>query len=233
MSEVAGIAIRWALYADLGLLFGLPLFALYAPGGGRTVQRHLPMGAMVACLACFGLLLSALGFAVQAAAMSGLPLTQPDFALLGDLINETAMGAALKARLVALLVLLFCVLLYRRQSRPAFIASTLAGALALATLAWSGHGAAGEGYPGWLQLVADLVHLLAAGAWVGALAAFLALVMPKAATGDMERVSLAEEALTGFSLVGTIIVALLILTGMGASHKTGTDIRSHDCHPRR
>ena len=180
MSEVAGIAIRWALYADLGLLFGLPLFALYAPGGGRTVQRHLPMGAMVACLACFGLLLSALGFAVQAAAMSGLPLTQPDFALLGDLINETAMGAALKARLVALLVLLFCVLLYRRQSRPA---------------------------------------------WVGALAAFLALVMPKAATGDMERVSLAEEALTGFSLVGTIIVALLILTGMGASHKTGTDIR--------
>ena len=133
MSEVAGIAIRWALYADLGLLFGLPLFALYAPGGGRTVQRHLPMGAMVACLACFGLLLSALGFAVQAAAMSGLPLTQPDFALLGDLINETAMGAALKARLVALLVLLFCVLLYRRQSRPAFIASTLAGALALIT----------------------------------------------------------------------------------------------------
>lgn len=218
MSEVAGIAIRWALYADLGLLFGLPLFALYAPGGGRTVQRHLPMGAMVACLACFGLLLSALGFAVQAAAMSGLPLTQPDFALLGDLINETAMGAALKARLVALLVLLFCVLLYRRQSRPAFIASTLAGALALATLAWSGHGAAGEGYPGWLQLVADLVHLLAAGAWVGALAAFLALVLPRLATDDlaaqdMDRVTLAEEALRGFSLVGTIIVALLILTG--------------------
>src|SRR3546814_18713283 len=86
--------------------------------------------------------------------MSGLPLTQPDFALLGDLINETAMGAALKARLLALLVLLFCFLLYRRKSRPAFIASTLASALALPTLACRGHGTARDGLPRWLAMVA-------------------------------------------------------------------------------
>ena len=218
MNDVALVAVRWALYVDLGLLFGLPLFALYAPGGGRIVQRHMPMAAMVACLACLALLLSALGFALQAAAMTGLPLTQPDLSMVADLINGTSMGTALKARLVALLVLLLCIPFYRRQSRPAFIASTLAGAVALATLAWSGHGAAGEGEAGWLQLGADLIHLLAAGAWVGALAAFLALVLPRLATDDlaaqdMDRITLAEEALRGFSLVGTIIVALLILTG--------------------
>ena len=31
MNDVALVAVRWALYVDLGLLFGLPLFALYAP----------------------------------------------------------------------------------------------------------------------------------------------------------------------------------------------------------
>ena len=187
MNDVALVAVRWALYVDLGLLFGLPLFALYAPGGGRTVQRHLPMVAMVAGLACLALLLSALGFALQAAAMTGLPLAQPDLSMVAELFNGTSMGTALKARLVAL-------------------------------LAWSGHGAAGEGEAGSLQLLADLIHLLAAGAWVGALAAFLALVLTRLAaddlaTEDMDRVMLAEEALWGFSLVGTIIVALLILTG--------------------
>ena len=198
MNDVALVAVRWALYVDLGLLFGLPLFALYAPGGGRIVQRHMPMAAMVACLACLALLLSALGFALQAAAMTGLPLTQPDLSMVADLINGTSMGTALKARLVALLVLLLCIPFYRRQSRPVFIASTLAGAVALATLAWSGHGAAGEGEAGWLQLGADLIHLLAAGAWVGALAAFLALVLTRLATDDlatedMDRVMLAED----------------------------------------
>ncbi len=165
MNDVALVAVRWALYVDLGLLFGLPLFALYAPGGGRMVQRHLPMAAMVAGLACLALLLSALGFALQAAAMTGLPLAQPDLSMVAELFNGTSMGTALKARLVALLVLLLSIPFYRRQSRPAFIASTLAGAVALATLAWSGHGAAGEGEAGWLQLGADLIHLLAAGAW--------------------------------------------------------------------
>ncbi|MBL7372528.1 copper resistance protein CopD, partial [Escherichia coli] len=96
MNDVALVAVRWALYVDLGLLFGLPLFALYAPGGGRMVQRHLPMAAMVAGLACLALLLSALGFALQAAAMTGLPLAQPDLSMVAELFNGTSMGTALK-----------------------------------------------------------------------------------------------------------------------------------------
>ena len=120
MNDVALVAVRWALYVDLGLLFGLPLFALYAPGGGRMVQRHLPMVAMVAGLACLALLLSALGFALQAAAMTGLPLTQPDLSMVAELFNGTSMGTALKARLVALLVLLLSIPFYRRRTAAAW-----------------------------------------------------------------------------------------------------------------
>src|SRR3546814_15811165 len=43
----------------------------------------------------------------------------------------------------------------------------------LSSLAWSGHGAATEGGAGMVHLGADILHLLAAGAWVGALAALL------------------------------------------------------------
>ena len=78
---------------------------------------------------------------VEIAAMTGLPLAQPDLSMVAELFNGTSMGTALKARLVALLVLLLCIPFYRRQSRPAFIASTLAGAVALG-LALSGCAAA-------------------------------------------------------------------------------------------
>ncbi|EQB04109.1 copper homeostasis membrane protein CopD [Sphingobium baderi] len=213
MSDVALVAIRWALYVDLGLLFGLPLFALYALGGGRTARRHLPMVAPLIGLAVLGLILSSLGFLFQGAAMAGVPFTQPDMSILGDLLDETALGLALKIRMLALLFVLFGAALLNRSPRGATLGATVAGAVALATLAWSGHGAAGEGAAGWLQLGSDLLHLFAAGAWVGAIVAFLLLTLPKIATDDMERAMLAERALRGFASVGTLIVGLLILTG--------------------
>ena len=52
----------------------------------------------------------------------------------------------------------------------------------LASLAWAGHGAATPGRPGDLHLAADILHLLAAGAWVGSLiplALLLAEIAPK------------------------------------------------------
>lgn len=210
---MALIAIRWALYVDLGLLFGLPLFALYTLDGGRAGQRHLPLAVPLIGLAVLGLILSALGFVIQGAAMAGVPLTQPDVSILGDLLVTTALGLALKIRILALLFLLIAAALLSRLPRGATMVATIAGAVALATLAWSGHGAAGEGSAGWLQLAADLIHLFAAGAWVGAIAAFLALAIPSIRSDEMERVSLAERALRGFAGVGTLIVGLLILTG--------------------
>lgn len=228
MSEIGVIAIRWALYVDLGLLFGLPLFALYALGGGRTVRSYLPLGPMIVLLVLLGLLLSVLGFLVQASAMTGLPLTRPDLQLVSDLLNDTALGTALKVRLAALVILLPCAALYGRKPRVCVMTSTLAGAIALGTLAWSGHGAAGEGSAGWQQLASDLVHLLAAGAWVGAIAAFLALVIPNVDTDGLARVLLTEQALRGFSMVGTVVVGLLVVTGtvntlflVGSEHIAG------------
>lgn len=215
MSDLGVIAIRWALYVDLGLTFGLPLFSLYALDGGRTRVR--PIVALTAGTAFVGLFLSVLGFAIQGAAMAGVPLTQPDFSILKDLLETTALGLALKVRIAALLALLLGLALRHAMPRMTVTVSALAGGCALATLAWSGHGAAGEGQAGWLQLAADIVHLLAAGAWLGAIAAFFLLASGRSVTGDMARVSLAERALRGFAVVGSAIVGLLIVTGVANS----------------
>ena len=59
----------------------------------------------------------------------------------------------------------------------------------------------------------DLVHLLAAGAWIGAIAAFLLLALRWVDADDMDHVSLTEAALRGFATVGSLVVGLLILTG--------------------
>ena len=48
---------------------------------------------------------------------------------------------------------------------------------ALASLAWNGHAAAGEGVAGAVRLAAGLVHLLAAGGWIAAVLMFLGMLL--------------------------------------------------------
>ena len=82
------------------------------------------------------------------------------------------------------------------------------GATALGSLAWTGHGAAGEGTSGIVQLIADVVHLLAAGAWFGALVGLGSMVWARRDTATTVR------ALEKFALVGTIIAVSVVGSGL-------------------
>ena len=85
--------------------------------------------------------------------------------------------------------------------------------MALASLSWNGHAAAGDGFGGTLRLLAGIVHLLAAGAWVGAIAAILQLALRPQGLRLRERTYELWRAAHGFALPGTVIVALLAMTG--------------------
>jgi len=204
------IALRWVLYFDLSLLFGLPLFLLYAVGDDRHYDRHALTG--LALLAATGLAMSALAFVFQAAVMTGVPVRQFGDVPFGVLLRQTAFGTALVVRGAALLAVLFCATFYSRARRTTIWGAMLAGAVALATLAWSGHGAAGEGAAGWVQLIADILHLLAAAAWLAAIAAFL-FILFGTVSGSPGGLSLARHALAKFSIIGTVLVGVLIVTG--------------------
>src|SRR3546814_21022557 len=57
------------------------------------------------------------------------------------------------------------------------------------------------------------MHLLAASAWIGALAAFV-LIFVQRKDDDRGDLPLAHRALAGFAGAGTLLVALIVLSGL-------------------
>lgn len=204
------VAVRWGLYLDLGALFGLPAFAIYGlPRQARATA--LPLRGSMIALSALGILLSAAAILLMAAAMSDVGVMALDRATLTVVLTQTSIGWAWIARVAALFFILLLTLTGKRLTHLQHGPPTLLAAIAVASLAWTGHGAAGEGALGTAQLVGDIAHLLAASAWVGALIAFLMLMM--GARGP-EQPALVHAALTGFAWAGTLIVGLLIATGL-------------------
>jgi putative copper resistance protein D len=200
------IGIRFALYANLMVLFGWPLFALY----GSRSKASGPSRTQLLALALVAALLSVAGLLAMTAAMAGIAIIDVDRASIAAMVFETPMGWAWQVRMLALAAIAASAFARKPVARVAALAFAAAS---LASLAWTGHGAAGEATTGWVQLGADIVHLLAAGGWLGALAG-LGLMLAR----DTSRLTSADVismhgALAGFSKAGTIFVALLIITG--------------------
>ncbi|ATP21800.1 MULTISPECIES: copper homeostasis membrane protein CopD [Sphingomonadaceae] len=204
------VAVRWGLYLVLGALFGLLAFSIYGlPQAARGTA--LPLRLPVIALSVLGIALSAVAILLLVAAMSGVGVMAVDRATLTMILTQTSIGWAWTVRIFALLGILLLAVPTRCWTPLNSWCSTVLAAVAIASLAWTGHGAAGEGAFGTAQLVGDVVHLLAASAWVGALIAFLMLM---STARDPETLAVTHGALTGFARAGTIIVGLLIASGL-------------------
>lgn len=194
-----------------------PAFAI-AGGGGRLAP---PLRRRLAVLALIGLVLALASGAVwlvfTAASMSGEPL--PDVltgTVLWTVLTDTTFGNDWLVRLVlaALLSLFFLRLLRgeRRKSRGLDAAAALLAAAFAGSLAWSGHGAGGLGSEALVHPAADLLHLVAAAAWLGAL---LPLALLLRATGNApDTLAVARAATLRFSTLGVVSVGTLLVTGI-------------------
>lgn len=154
--------------------------------------------------------LSIAGMMAMTASMSGVEIVDVDRASIVAMVFDTPMGLAWQIRMAALFSV---ILLVKAVNSFAASARSCAAAAALASLAWTGHGAAGFGIAGWVQLVADITHLLAAGAWLGALVALGLILARNAARLSSGDFHLMHHTLNGFSKAGTIFVALLVVSG--------------------
>lgn len=210
MGELFTIVLRFALYLDLMLLFGLALFSLYGlptherPAGfDRALRVSVPLALILSCGALLQLTLSMTG---------ATALAELDLATMRMLVLETDAG---QMWLLRLTVLLSAALLVSGPLRSGArrIALSVFAATALATLAWNGHGAMDEGARRYLHLGSDILHLLAAGTWLGALAAFN-LWLHDRHLAESRRLPDLLRALKGFETVGGLIVAALIVTGL-------------------
>ncbi|MDR3002947.1 MAG: copper homeostasis membrane protein CopD [Acidovorax sp.] len=207
------IALRFGLYVCLASAFGVALFGAYALRGQEQtslIARRLRVfvgGAMLG-----GITLSIASLAVLAKTMSGTP-SYGDLSIhvFEMLLTGTHVGMAWSVRILALGVGLLLLVLPLRPQR-CFQALAAACGLALATLAWVGHGAMDTGLRSAVHLGADIAHLWAAGAWVGALCAFvmLASLPPNRLPDSLQLLSRTSH---GFAQWGSWIVATLTMTG--------------------
>jgi copper resistance protein D len=215
MGEWPDIALRFADYLSLMVLFGVPLFATYALGSGEETSRVARHCAALAALAAVAAaVLSLFGLAAMAMQMTGEsdPSTITSH-VVEMIVTRTGAGIAWVVRMMALALCLVAVPALRRRPATRLVVLACGGAVALASLAWTGHGAMDEGARGYLHLLSDVLHLLAAGAWVGALLAFVVLsVGPGRADG--RSVETLNRTASGFAGVGTTIVATLVVTGV-------------------
>lgn len=151
------------------------------------------------------------GFALMVAGMAGTTVSNLDPELARSILQDTPVGQAFLARTAALGFAILIVAATDSTTTAAKLATSGLTGAALGSLAWNGHGAASDGWFAWPHLVADVVHLLTAGAWLGAIACLLGLVARQWVThGDT---SAARKSLVEFAPVGTWLVALLVLTG--------------------
>lgn len=208
--ELVQPGMRFVQYALLlGLFGGFGFHAMTAHAFARNGDRR--RAVIFAALAVP--VAVAFSLAADIAAMMGQSPFDLDGAATASLVGATDFGRAGVVRVVAVVLAWVPALLFRPSRVGSSVAASLYGA-ALASLAWSGHAAAGEGYAGWLHRLNYAVHLLAAGFWLGAIGWFALLVLKAHARRDPERNMALAAALRGFAPVGVTLVLVVALTGV-------------------
>ena len=213
--DAAEVASRFLHYAAVTTLFGATWFFFRKlPLEHKTEGSTLPIPARSWLI---GLVILAITSGLAWFAFTAARITQTlsaavDPQALADVLRETDFGPLWSARI--LLAILMCAILIRKTMLPSRSVNALHVAISaalLASLALTGHARAEEGAIAGLHVLADALHLLAAGLWLGGLLGLFVLLTPARSGRDDKD---AIEALRSFAGTGSIAVATLIVTGV-------------------
>ena len=215
------VAARGVHYASALLLFGELVFVVavaqpawrrVTAGDGDAVYRRLLAVARWSVIASVAS--GAAWLVAQATVMSGVQVGQAmNREMLGLVLGNTAFGRVWVLRLGLAIALVAVLLALRRSARDPRRSSLAIGAAMIAaaylgSLAWAGHAVAGNETDDFDRIAADVAHLLAAGAWLGALPA---LVHFLASTHALDAVA---QATWRYSNLGMASVCVLVVSGL-------------------
>ena len=217
------VAARAVHYASAMLLFGELVFVIAVARPAWSLARdaanvdgddiHHRLLAVSRWSVIASVVSGAIWFAAEAAVMSGMPVGQAmNRETLGLVVGDTSFGHVWALRLG--LVITLCAVLRAlrrsagdlRRSRLAIGAAVVAAAY-LGSLAWAGHAVAGQGPDDYDRIVADVAHLLAAGAWLGALPALVRCL------GAIRALGGAAQITRRYTNLGVASVSVLIASG--------------------
>jgi putative copper resistance protein D len=211
--DAALVALRWVQFWAAMILFGSSLFLVparaTADGGPRPAlawpRRLLTFNAAALLIA------SPAALVIQTSILAGSLGDGIQPQSLWAAISTTSFGPSTLVRAAAAAIALLA-LTWKGLTRSTRILVATFGALATASIAWMGHGAATEGPMRAVHLVSDILHALAAGVWVGALAAFFGSLQRRTADPALDREL--HRSLHGFGGVGSAVVAVIVATGL-------------------
>lgn len=173
------VIVRTLHFAACTVAMGTVAFALLAASaagrarlaGYAAIERRF-RGLALAALAVVGVS-GLLWLVLIARNILDVPLEAVfDDGGLASVASETRFGRIACLRL-ALTVLTIALLLGKRPGWPALVTA----AALMGTIAFTGHAGAGTGATGLIHTVFDVVHLIAAGVWLGALPALAWLLL--------------------------------------------------------
>jgi putative copper resistance protein D len=207
---------RLLQYSGCFVLFGGSVFHLMTVG--VSVSGHTPAYLRrQRALLLFAAAVALLGAVVWMMAETASMMEDPGAAFaptaLITVATETRFGLACSVR-VLLLVVSLAAGLAIKQPRPQWISQTALGAAITITFAWTGHGAMEIAKTNGIHLAADLIHLLAAGVWIGALVPLTMRAQQARRTPTVTDLQSLYFALNSFSAIGIWVVGALVLTGI-------------------
>jgi copper resistance protein D len=217
MADVLVVS-RLLQFAAVIAVFGSGAFRIYGLGGDTattSADAHTAFDAWfwrVAIVGAIVALLSALSLTVGVAAnMTGSAAAAFDPDTITKVLFGTGFGEVWCWHLVfAILAIGVCLAPSMPWRMPAILALSL---LLLVSLAWVGHAVEGRGPVRVVHQINQMVHLLAAGLWLGGLLPLAWLLGRARSPSGTEWIAIAREVVPRFSQVGYVAVALLAATG--------------------
>lgn len=208
----AYVAIRWLGYASLVGLIGAVVFAMVvAPKVPSIAPDVVRVAAHVAVVVSIVLVVAWIARLVaQSYALGGVGI--------GAILGGTSWGTAWIIGMAAALVALGAgVLAGRGDSRAAWLVAALAALAATMALPLSGHAVATPRLSA-LAVIADTLHVVGAGGWLGTLLVTVIAGIPvtlRGAPGARGRE--ASALISAFSPVALFCAGLLVVTGVIAA----------------
>jgi copper resistance protein D len=209
------IAARFFQFGGVLVMFGASLF--YSYGGGResgAFGRRWDWPHVIVLIAAGIAIPAAIWWLMaQTASITGSPQDAFNISVLWSVLSGTKFGQVWALRL-GVLVLSLVLLCVWPPSRFHWVFQAILGSAAVASLAWTGHGAMNDGWLGAIHLGSDVVHLWAAGIWLGALVPLTVLALRSYGNPSKQVIRTTHRELASFSGIGPAVIALLILTGL-------------------
>lgn len=211
-------AVRFVHFAAAMAAFGIGAFRLYAfagdPASSQAPARlalDLTLARAMTASAALALLSGLAMVPCVAAEMAAMPSAALDPLILKVVLLATEFGHVWCWHVGFAVALLVLCALPRWRWQP--VATTAAAMLVLVSLGWVGHATMDMGGVA-VHEVNQMVHLIAAGIWLGGLVPLGILLRRAARPEGGAYIPLARTALPHFSQMGYVAVALVGLTGL-------------------